>query len=666
VQYCGGLTREQTQVVGLPDEIAGEVPVAVVHSLMSSTKQDIMKLVEHLGPNHSLAAIITLEELGIEKYPVTSAGKVRKNILKELVCQYFGVVNDKENKEPPSTDPLTPPSSIHAAEVVDLEPLSLQDEELAETIQQLVDIWSTLVISAPGKYDAMFDFADSITLLRYTDKVWRALGKKLYLQDFLVHDTVEKQAKLLQTRESTPQEASGANKVTLSASELSRTQDGPPGLADVAHVNGDPQRFIETRHATSAVLSPLNLSWEKNVEDIIPIKDSFFAMADGLRPQSFRHRMAFSIANKSRQSIRKALEKGLDSRPLFRTFLVKMPDNTPIHIVIRPSKALYNILITEREGLTEKDIEDLTLDDNAKSFSRTQMVQVVIAHSATDPAISTLILTYNHSVFDALSMIPWIRDLDLLISDSETKLLASTPFKLFADMMHSHAGSMPATLDVNYFVNRFSGISKETKAFWPPQRAPGWLIANDVDSPDLPSRTVARNGRERVRYPRVVTKTKVPQMATLKEKGIQPVIVVKTAIAIFNVRQTGQDHALFNSLDTGRSWPFMPSWIPLPPAMSIDGPTMEWTGNMIHVLRTETVGELLERMTEDQEELSKHAHAPLFRVLDGLGKEGPFVLQGLLRQSFNWDISLQCLDYAKYGNDLTTLKLVERVDWPDG
>jgi hypothetical protein len=192
------------------------------------------------------------------------------------------------------------------------------------------------------------------------------------------------------------------------------------------------------------------------------------------------------------------------------------------------------------------------------------------------------------------------------------------------------------------------------------------MIANDADSPDLPSRTIARNGRERVRYPRVVTKTKVPQMATLKEKGIQPVIVVKTAIAIFNVRQTGQDHALFNTIDTGRSWPFMPSWIPLPPAMSIDGPTMEWTGNMIHILGTETVGELLERMTEDQEELSKHAHAPLFRVLDGLGKEGPFVLQGLLRQCFNWDISLQCLDYAKYGDDLTTLKLVERVDWPDG
>lgn len=633
---------------------------------MSSTKQDIMNLVGHLGPSHSLAAIVTLEDLCIEKYPVTSAGKVRKNILKELVCQHFGVVNDKEDKEPPSTDPLTPPSSTDAAEVVDLEPLSLEDGEISETVQQLLNIWSTLVVNAPAKDDPIFDIADSITLLRYTDKVWRTLGKKLYLQDFLTHETIVLQAKLLQTRDATRKDDDvGAATVTLSASEMTRQKDGPPGVNDIAHVNGGPQRFIETRHAASTVLAPLNLSWEKDVEDIIPIKDAFFAIVDGPRPQSFRHRVGFSITGKSPETIRKALEKGLDSRPLFRTFLVKLPDTTPIHVVVRPSKALYEVMITEKEGLSDKGIRDLIFDDSAESFSRTQMVQAIIAHS-TSSTSSTLILTYNHSIFDALSMIPWIRDLDLLMSDPETKLLASTPFKLFADMMHSHANSMPATLSVQYFVNCFSGISKQTKAFWPPQRAPGWMISNDADSPDFASRRAVRGSREPIRYPRVVTTNKVPHMALLKERGIQPVIVVKTAIAIFNVLQTGQEYALFNTLDMGRSWPFMPSWIPLPPAMSIDGPTLEFTGNMIHISKEEKVGELLKRMTRDQEELSAHCHAPLFKVLDGLGKEGPFVLQAFQRQAFNWDISLQYLDYAKFGDDLTSMKLVERVDWPDG
>jgi hypothetical protein len=661
---CDPLILSKAQVIGIPDEIAGEVPLAVVHSLMSSTKADMMNLVEHLGPSHALAAIVTLEELGIEKYPMTSAGKVRKNILKELVCQHFGITNDKEDKLAP-LDRLTDPPSIDASAQLELKKAGIEKAEIEETIQQLTEIWSTLVLSAPGRNDTIFDFADSITLLRYTDKIWRILGKKLYLQDFLASDTVEKQAKLLRTRETEVPRQVGTDEVVLSANELNRQKDGPPGVADIAHVNGSPERFLETRNATSAVLAPLNLSWEQDVEDIIPIKDVFFAIADGPRPQSFRHRMAFSISGKTSLKIRLALEKGLDFRPLFRTFLIKMPDKTPFHAVIRPSKALYDVLIIEKHGLSEEQITDLTLDDKGSSFSRTQMVQAIIAHSS-QTSTSTLIITYNHSVFDALSMIPWIRDLDMLISDSETKLLASTPFKLFADMMHSHAYSQPATLSVEYFVRRFAGISKHTAAFWPQQRAPGWMIANDADAPNLVARTAARDGRNAIRYPRVFTKTNVPHMADMKTKGIQPVIVVKTAIALFNVLQTGQDYAFFNTLDAGRSWPFMPAWIPLPPAMSIDGPTFEFTGNMLHIVRTETVGALLERIAKDSAELNTHAHAPLFRVLDGLGKEGPFVTQALQRQAFNWDVSLQYLEHGKYGDDLKTLRLVERVDWPDG
>jgi hypothetical protein len=286
------------------------------------------------------------------------------------------------------------------------------------------------------------------------------------LQDFLSHETIEKQAKLLKTREKEATKESGFGTTILSTSEMTRKKDGPPGIADIAHVNGSPERFLETRQATSDVLAPLKLSWDNNVKDIIPIKDSFFPIAEGPRPQSFRYRVAFSISSKLSLEIRNGLEKALESRPLFRTFLVKMPENTPIHVVIRPSKALYDILITEKHGLTKDEIHDLILDDQRSSFSRTQMVQATIVHSQLEQ--STLIMTYNHSVFNALSMIPWIRDLDLLISDPETKLLASTVFKLFANMPHSHAYSQPATLSVDYFVSRLKGISKRTAAFWPP------------------------------------------------------------------------------------------------------------------------------------------------------------------------------------------------------
>jgi hypothetical protein len=446
---------------------------------------------------------------------------------------------------------------------------------------------------------------------------------------------------------------------TLFAKKMTRVENGPPGMADMVHVNGNPSRFLETRDATTKVLESFGLSWDADVEDVIPIKDSFFAIADGPRPQSFRNRIAFKVGRDKVRNIRKALHKGLSSRPLFRSVLVKLPDKTPLHVVIRPGKQLFAALITEKMGLSEAAVKDMIMDDSGHLFSRILMFQAVIVYSSDS---ATLILTYNHSVFDAMSMIPWIRDMDMLVADPDTSLLPLTPFKLFADMTYSHQDSMPATLDVQYMVKRLSGISKNAGAFWPPQRAPGWFIASDKDSEHREARMKARKA-EPIRYPRVVTKTQVPHMTAMKARNIPPVIVVKTALVLFNIQQTGQEYAIFHSLDAGRSWPFMPAWIPLPPAMSIDGPTIEWTMNMLRIFPDETAGQLLERIRDDQEELSLHVHAPLFKILDGLGSEGPFLVDAFQRQTFNWDISLQYLDGR---DDLTTLKLLDRVDWPDG
>lgn len=214
-----------------------------MHSLMSSTKADIMHLVEHLGSSHALAAVVTFQELGIEKYPLTSAGKVRKNILKDLVAQHFHAELESQIKEsPPADDPLTPPSSS-ASENLETSIDTNETPELIEMQNQLIEIWSTLIVTPPSKNDSVYDFADSISLLRYCDKVWRNIGKKLYLQDFMENDTFELQAKLLQAREESEKEAAPASRwpnivftdslieppdVSLSANEMSRSKDGPP------------------------------------------------------------------------------------------------------------------------------------------------------------------------------------------------------------------------------------------------------------------------------------------------------------------------------------------------------------------------------------------------------------------------------------------------------
>jgi len=94
------------------------------------------------------------------------------------------------------------------------------------------------------------------------------------------------------------------------------------------------------------------------------------------------------------------------------------------------------------------------------------------------------------------------------------------------------------------------------------------------------------------------------------------------------------------------------------------GPTFRKTVNMLHIPNSKTITQLLEQVRDDQEELNQHVHAPLFRVLEGLGDEAPFLSDAILRQSFNWDFSLRYRDKDSV-DDLTILKRMGRCDWPD-
>ncbi|KAF2704753.1 hypothetical protein K504DRAFT_516034 [Pleomassaria siparia CBS 279.74] len=100
--------------------------------------------------------------------------------------------------------------------------------------------------------------------------------------------------------------------------------------------------------------------------------------------------------------------------------------------------------------------------------------------------------------------------------------------------------------------------------------------------------------------------------------------------------------------------------------MSMDGSTIEWKSNMLRIMSDETVGRLVQRIRNNQEELSLHAHAPLFRVSDGFKTEVSFLVDTFQRQNLNWDIIPQYLDGHKYGGDLTSLNLLERIDWLAG
>ena len=72
---------------GLADLKLGEEPVAVLTDLPDHvTKEGLKRLVlDHLGPDYALGKVFTLEELGLQEFPINVTGKIMKIELRKAV-----------------------------------------------------------------------------------------------------------------------------------------------------------------------------------------------------------------------------------------------------------------------------------------------------------------------------------------------------------------------------------------------------------------------------------------------------------------------------------------------------------------------------------------------------------------------------------------------------
>lgn len=683
-------------MVGVPDETAGEVPVAIIRG---PTKSQISQVAASLGPSYTLDGVYTLDELDLEAYPITTTGKVKKDQLRKAVL--------RQRQERDLPRPCGMSATKETLPIIPLVPTETKPETSAGLVSELSSIVEDIVGSLPSSNTDVRTFLDSVSILRYCDRVRRQMGRRLYFSDIIEHPTLPEQAKFLLTRGNTPME----NRQDRSAKSKNSAWS-VLGDSSSSTMNGLGSVISSSRTAAmGTVLSPeLNapvfaslqfLGLEpSNIEAIYPVRANYNRFASGQRPQTYRHRVCFKVEGASAEQIEKALELALATRPILRTLLVPGPSSNSQHICVSGNTLLPHI-IKKVEVADEAALERLKQDDSAAAFPPWVTTQACIV-TVKDSGRIRLTMTYSHTVFDVLSIEPFHRDLEEFISNPSSLIAAHlTPFSFFTDLYHGYANSEAAKASVNAVAHRLRGISKLESALWPPQRAPGWMIGSDLCSePEImASRSVARDKMwaqsgqpwseqtaQAFRYPRVARVVNLSGMKTLRvERGIEPQSVAMAALAIFNAIQTGQPYAIYNTIEASRSWPFIPPWLEnlMPPPMTIDGPTAE---GVLHLIRVEfervtardsarsgvgtrgteeTVGEFIERVAHEREAGVQHSHAPWDKVLEALGmEESRAAVDATYRQTFVWDVTLSVL-FGNTANDYVFLKPEERFDWAD-
>ncbi|KPM37911.1 hypothetical protein AK830_g8655, partial [Neonectria ditissima] len=447
-------------VVGVPDDFAGQVPVAVAILPEGTTKAQLIEKSRASDPRHALDAVYTLGDLGLDKFPVTSLGKVKKETLRQKLANL-------RQPEPPT--PETQPAQKYT--------------------EKLLRIWEKLSGVRPAASDSVTFLADSITLLRYCDGVLRACGQRLYLQDFAEHDTVEKQAQLLLAREM--QQARLAIAQPGHEASAAPVQQLHTSLVARRDRDGHSVDEADVWSAAQARVASVGLA-VVDVEDVMAVRDSLHRTAIGLRPQSYHNRMVFRVRGLPYAQIRRGLERALASRPMLRAVVFEASNRAPFHAVLTPSPALFDKLIHHVQVDTEEEATQLSQDDSAEGHSSPFMFQSDLMEiAATDQHL--LSFTFNHSVIDALSITQWHHELDRWLQDANVEIPALTPYRLFSDLFTQYQDSEPARRSVAFHVTRLRGISRFRRALWPPQRAPDMLISNDAGCPRAEERRAARD-----------------------------------------------------------------------------------------------------------------------------------------------------------------------------
>ncbi|KAK9797878.1 putative Acyl- synthetase family member 2 mitochondrial [Seiridium cardinale] len=590
--YCRG----QGCVVGAPDAIAGEVPVLILPEAHISADGEMRKAVlNQLGAIFVPERTYTLGQLGLEDFPKTTSGKIQKSQLAARVRALVdeAVVTGPSTLNDPTGNQLL--VAYHRSSGVPIDNLD---------------------VNTPVR-----QFADSITLMRVREYLRKAIGRTISMQDMVDNPTISAQMKLLQRQIPVP-----TGRRQINQSPLQR-----PDREELAILFGGQQAAEGMIRTISQVVEAKRLNWSQ-VSSVIPVHDYLQVLLDSKIIDTWNFTIAVSTKESNAevssvspmhlsevpadqmaaQKLRTALRKALANNPILTSFVVRDLDGNAYYITLNSDDVLWDLCISDHGVVeTTAEIDQMTMDFVAPDMSKVPgpLIFCLLVHVKETNSM-TVLFHIHHIVQDASSFRLFLEDLNEALTYPDRSLDQHMSFKMWSDSYLYLRQSPAATNSVRFHVDRLSDLHTHRAAIYPPARLPRQANTSTPDGLDY--------GFD------------APELIQLREEypDISAAIILKTAMALVNVHRTGHSHAAFCNFEAGRrQFPFVPRALQesAPEAFEvsdINGPVMQAVCNLIEVRRHETVIDMLHRMGQDQDDLTKHAHAPLRRIIEELNIGG--------------------------------------------
>ena len=578
---------------------------------------------EHVNSELGLASvparILTIEDLGLSEWPLTTSGKVKRFELRHIVQNY--VVRNQ------------PVSQIS----------TIQRHSASEA--KLKHVWSRLLglpmeevpLDTPTMY-----LADSIMALQFRSIMKRDFGLEVRL-DLSDGMTIRSQASTINMREIDA-------RPTVSPS----VRDGPPTAGDMVHTFGEEDGLARTLQSAQSVLNSMNLDWNRDVEDVFPVPDPYHGMLSKIsrkmRPNAWNLRLTMIVSDVDVQMLRHALGVSLSRWPLMRALHVDYDGTVPLYLVIRSGNSQFIDRCIEPghvEVTTAEELKTLDLPTPNYASPPGPLFRAVTATIKNTRAVG-VIVQMHHSIFDATSLKFWQDDFhDILYSEDKSRSNMQASFKPYADAYFLYRNSPLSSASIAFHANRVRGISKLLEGMWPKQRASLWFIGSDDGwvlpsevAENVPSTRTPLNSDRTLGAIGINRTIFLPHIDRIKaDHGIAASMVLKTACTLFNMGITGQQTIIFGNVQAGRAWPFLPEWISqdLPNPIDIPGPSFETFLDITTISeKSESVLSLMRRIDLDQSECSKWPHIPTSLLQHSLGEDEAAYTYCRIRQSFNW------------------------------